>query len=89
MNWLNDFVQQIRWSVENFVWDIQDKIQMWKLDRELSKNCVPFVGEYNDEELDQANGISGTWEDEDEEVEVKPKKKKSKKKSVKKVKKSV
>jgi 3-deoxy-D-manno-octulosonate 8-phosphate phosphatase KdsC-like HAD superfamily phosphatase len=88
MNWLNDFIQQIRWGVENFVWDIQDKIQMWKLDRELNKNCVRFVGdEYNDEELDQANGISGAWQD--EEVEVKPKKKKAKKKSVKKAKKSV
>ena len=87
MNWLNDFIQQIRWGVENFVWDIQDKIQMWKLDRELSKNCIPFVGEYNDEELDQANGISGAWQD--EEIEVKPKKKKAKKKSAKKAKKSV
>ena len=77
MNWLNDFVQQIRWSVENFVWDIQDKIQMWKLDRELNKNCVPFASdEYNNEYSN-------------EEVEVKPKKKKAKKKSVKKAKKSV
>ena len=80
MNWLNDFIQQIRWSVENFVLDIQDKIQMWKLDRELSKNCVPFVGEYNDE-------VVSSWAD--EEVEVKPKKKKAKKKSAKKAKKSV
>jgi len=77
MNWLNDFIQQIRWGVENFVWDIQDKIQMWKLDRELNKNSVPFVSdEYNDEYSN-------------EEVEVKPKKKKAKKKSVKKAKKSV
>jgi len=87
MNWLNDFIQEIKWKIENFVWDIQDKIEMWKIDRDLSKDLTPFVGEYNDEELDQANGISGAWQD--EEAEVKPKKKKSKKKNVKKAKKSV
>lgn len=82
MNWLNDFIQQIRWGVENFVWDIKDKIQMWKLDRELNKNCVPFVSdEYNDEYSNDNYS--------NEEVEVKPKKKKAKKKSVKKAKKSV
>jgi hypothetical protein len=83
MNWLNDFFQQIKWNIENFVWDIQDKIQMWKLDRELSKDIIPFVGEEYTSELDQAEGIAGAWEE-------KPKKKKkAKKKSAKKGKKSV
>jgi DNA gyrase subunit B len=66
---------------------IEDAISDWKWNRELNKEDAPFVGEYNDAELDQANGISGAWQD--EEVEVKPKKKKAKKKSVKKAKKSV
>ena len=83
MNWLTDLYWNIRIKIE-------DKIYQWQTDRELAKlekDDVPFVGEYNDEELDQANGISGSWQD--EEIEKKPKKKKSKKKSVKKTKKSI
>jgi hypothetical protein len=41
---------------------------MWKLDRELSKDIIPFVGEEYTSELDQAEGIAGAWEE-------KPKKK--------------
>ena len=83
MNWLTDLYWNIRIKIE-------DKIYQWQTDRELAKlekEDAPFVGEYNDEELDQANGISGAWQD--EEVEKKPKKKKAKKKSAKKTKKSV
>ena len=69
-----DSIDSVKFSVKNAIWDIQDKLEMWKLDREIEK-----------EERDQAEGISGAWE----EVEVKPKKKKVKKKSVKKAKKSV
>ena len=80
MNWLTNLFWDIRFKIE-------DAISDWKWNRELNKEDAPFVGEYNDEELDQANGISGAWQD--EEVEKKPKKKKAKKKSVKKGKKSV
>ena len=70
MNWLTDLYWNIRIKIE-------DKIYEWQTARELAKlekEDAPFVGEYNDEELDQANGISGAWQD--EEIEVKPKKKK-------------
>ena len=80
MNWLINLYWDVRFKIE-------DKISDWKWNRELNKEDAPFVGEYNDEELDQANGISGAWQD--EEIEVKPKKKKAKKKSVRKGKKSV
>ena len=80
MNWLINLYWDVRFKIE-------DKISDWKWNRELNKEDAPFVGEYNDEELDQANGISGSWQD--EEIEKKPKKKKSKKKSVKKTKKSI
>jgi hypothetical protein len=80
MNWLINFYWDVRFKIE-------DKISDWKWNRELNKEDASFVDEYNDEELNQANGISGAWQD--EEVEVKPKKKKAKKKSVKKGKKSV
>lgn len=74
MNWLLNLLEDIKWKATEIVWNVQDKIEMWKLHRQIS-----------DEELDQANGISGAWQEE----EVKPKKKKAKKKSAKKVKKSV
>jgi hypothetical protein len=80
MNWLINLYWDVRFKIE-------DAISDWKWNRELNKEDATFVDEYNDEELDQANGISGAWQD--EEVEVKPKKKKAKKKSVKKAKKSV
>jgi len=80
MNWLINLYWDVRFKIEDVISD-------WKWNRELNKEDATFVGEYNDEELDQANGISGAWQD--EEVEVKPKKKKAKKKSVKKAKKSV
>jgi len=80
MNWLINFYWDVRFKIE-------DAISDWKWNRELNKEDASFVDEYNDEELNQANGISGAWQD--EEVEVKPKKKKAKKKSVKKGKKSV
>ena len=80
MNWLINLYWDVRFKIE-------DAISDWKWNRELNKEDAPFVGEYNDAELDQTNGISGSWQD--EEVEKKPKKKKSKKKSVKKNKKSV
>jgi len=80
MNWLINLYWDVRFKIE-------DAISDWKWNRELNKEDATFVDEYNYEELDQANGISGAWQD--EEVEVKPKKKKAKKKSVKKTKKSV
>jgi hypothetical protein len=80
MNWLINLYWDVRFKIE-------DAISDWKWNRELNKEDASFVDEYNDEELDQANGISGAWQD--EEVEVKPKKKKAKKKSAKKGKKSV
>ena len=80
MNWLINLYWDVRFKIE-------DAISDWKWNRELNKEDAHFVDEYNDAELDQANGISGSWQD--EEVEKKPKKKKSKKKSVKKTKKSV
>ena len=80
MNWLINLYWDARFKIE-------DAISDWKWNRELNKEDASFVDEYNDEELNQANGISGAWQD--EELEPKPKKKKSKKKNVKKAKKSV
>ena len=80
MNWLINLYWDVRFKIE-------DAISDWKWNRELNKEDASFVDEYNNEELNQANGISGAWQD--EEVEVKPKKKKAKKKSAKKGKKSV
>jgi hypothetical protein len=74
MNWLINFYWDVRFKIE-------DKISDWKWNRELNKEDVSLVSDYDD------NEISASWED--EEVEVKPKKKKAKKKSVKKAKKSV
>ena len=35
MNWLNNIVEEIKWKVQDFVWAIQDKVEMWKLDKEI------------------------------------------------------
>ena len=37
MNWLSNILEEIRWKAQDFVWAIQDKVEMWKLDREISK----------------------------------------------------
>ena len=73
MNWLLNVFDSIKWKIEDAVWTIKDKVEMWKLDREIAKE------EY-------ANNIEDFAL---KEIEVKPKKKKAKKKSVKKAKKSV
>ena len=73
MNWLTNLFWDIRFKIEDAIYD-------WKWNRELNKEDDSFVGEDNDE-------VVASWED--EEVEVKPKKKKAKKKNVKKAKKSV
>jgi hypothetical protein len=75
MNWLTNLFWDIRFKIEDAIYDWKNKADVTEWDRE------------NSAELDQAEGIAGAWQD--EEVEAKPKKKKSKKKSVKKVKKSV
>lgn len=36
MNWLNNILDEIKWQAQGLVWTIQDKIQMWKLDKEIS-----------------------------------------------------
>ena len=73
MNWLVNIFDSIKWKIEDALWNIKDKVEMWKLDREIAKE------EYVNDAEDFAV----------EEIEVKPKKKKAKKKSVKKTKKSV
>lgn len=73
MNWLINIFDTIKWKIEDAVWGIKNKVEMWKLDREIAKE------EYANDTEDFAV----------EEIEVKPKKKKAKKKSVKKTKKSV
>lgn len=35
MNWLNNILDEIRWQAQSLVWAIQDKVQMWKLDKEI------------------------------------------------------
>jgi len=30
MNWLNNIIEEIKWKVQDFVWAIQDKIQLNK-----------------------------------------------------------
>ena len=73
MNWLINIFDSIKWKIEDAVWSIKDKVEMWKLDREIAKE------EYTNNIEDFAV----------EEIEVKPKKKKAKKKSAKKTKKSI
>lgn len=73
MNWLVNIFDSIKWKIEDALWNIKDKVEMWKLDREIAKE------EYVNDAEDFAV----------EEIEVKPKKKKAKKKSVKKAKKSL
>ena len=75
MNWLTNLFWDIRFKIEDAIYDWKSKGDLAEWDRE------------NSAELDQAEEIAGTWQD--EEVEAKPKKKKSKKKSVKKTKKSL
>lgn len=36
MNWLNNILDEIKWQAQSLVWAVQDKIQMWKLDKEIS-----------------------------------------------------
>lgn len=73
MNWLINIFDSIKWKIEDAVWSVKDKVQMWKLDREIAKE--EYVDDVEHFEV--------------EEIEVKPKKKKAKKKSAKKAKKSV
>ena len=79
-----NFLNNIKYFFEDLYWDtkfyIQDKLEERKLNKALSEEDAPFVGEYNDE-------VSASWND--EEVEEKPKKKKSKKKTSKKSKKTL
>lgn len=35
MNWLNNILDEIRWQAQSLVWAIQDKVQMWKLNKEI------------------------------------------------------
>lgn len=41
MNWLTNIVEETKWKVQDFVWAIQDKIEMWK----ISNNDESSVGE--------------------------------------------
>jgi hypothetical protein len=41
MNWLTNIVDEIKWKAQDFIWAIQDKIEMWK----INKSDEPFVGE--------------------------------------------
>lgn len=75
MNWLLNIFDSIKWRIEDAVWIIKDKVEMWKLDREIEKE--EYAIDTNTENFEV------------EEIEIKPKKKKAKKKSAKKAKKSV
>ena len=35
MNWLLNILDEIKWKAQDVVWSVQDKIQMWKLDKEI------------------------------------------------------
>lgn len=43
MNWLNNILDEIKWQAQSLVWGIQDKIQMWKLDKEINDIQVEEV----------------------------------------------
>ena len=77
MNFLSEIYWTIKWKIEDALYAIKDKLN------NHSYEVEPFVGEEYTTELDQAEGISGAWE------EKLKKKKKAKKKSAKKGKKSV
>lgn len=33
MNWLNNILEEIKWQAQSLVWAVQDKIEMWKLNK--------------------------------------------------------
>lgn len=45
MNWLNNILEEIKWKAQDLVWGIQDKIELWK----INKSDEPFVGEIVEE----------------------------------------
>lgn len=36
MNWLLNILEEIKWKAQDVVWSVQDKIEMWKLNREIN-----------------------------------------------------
>lgn len=45
MNWLNNILDEIKWQAQSLVWAVQDKIEMWKLNKCDSINCECDVEE--------------------------------------------
>lgn len=33
MNWLLNIVDEIKWKAQDLVWGIQDKIELWKINK--------------------------------------------------------
>ena len=33
MNWLNNIIDEIRWKATEIAWAIQDKIELWKINK--------------------------------------------------------
>lgn len=38
MNWVLNLLEDIKWKVQDFVWAVQDKVEMWKLDKEINND---------------------------------------------------
>lgn len=45
MNWLLNILDEIKWKVTEITWTIQDKIELWK----LNKSDEPFIDEMVEE----------------------------------------
>ena len=35
MNWLINILDEIKWKAQDIVWAVQDKVEMWKLGKEI------------------------------------------------------
>lgn len=35
MNWLLNIIDEIKWKAQDVLWAVQDKVEMWKLNKEI------------------------------------------------------
>jgi len=40
MNWILNLLEDLKWKATDAVWAIQDKFEMWKLNRETGKDYI-------------------------------------------------
>jgi hypothetical protein len=40
MNWILNLLEDLKWKATDIIWSIQDKVEMWKLNRETEKDPI-------------------------------------------------